>query len=208
VDGTAEQTHNVVDWEIGKATCNRSGTRHADADDRVPFAVSAAFDLQRTPKRWYSVRVGDPSEFRSEVVEATRSNAHTVRSFTSVSAHGESLARLCRYRHDRRDLRPTRRAVIVEYIRYRIEPSRTDEFDDAYRRAGALLDASPHCRRWEAARCVYEPDKQIVRIEWDSAEGHVQGFRQSAEFKPFLEATQPFYRDIEEMTHYKVTTNG
>jgi heme-degrading monooxygenase HmoA len=98
--------------------------------------------------------------------------------------------------------------VIVEYIRYRIEPSRTDEFDDAYRRAGALLDASPHCRGWEAARCVYEPDKQIVRIEWDSAEGHVQGFRRSAEFKPFLEATQPFYGDIEEMTHYKVTTNG
>ena len=44
--------------------------------------------------------------------------------------------------------------MIVEYIRYKIDPARIDEFDDAYRRAGELLDASPHCLRWEAARCV------------------------------------------------------
>jgi heme-degrading monooxygenase HmoA len=98
--------------------------------------------------------------------------------------------------------------MIVEYIRYKIDPSRTDEFDEAYRRAGGLLDASPHCRRWESARSVDEPAKQIVRIEWDSAEGHLQGFRRSADFKPFLEATQPFYKSIEEMTHYQVTVNG
>jgi hypothetical protein len=47
--------------------------------------------------------------------------------------------------------------MIVEYIRYKIDPSRTGEFDDAYRSAGALLDASPHCQRWEATRCVNEP---------------------------------------------------
>jgi hypothetical protein len=32
---------------------------------------------------------------------------------------------------------------------------------------------------------------------------------QTAEpIKPFLEATAPFYKDIEEMTHYQVTANG
>jgi quinol monooxygenase YgiN len=98
--------------------------------------------------------------------------------------------------------------MIVEYIRYKIDPSRNDEFDEAYRRAGTLLDASANCQRWEAARSVDDPEKQIVRIEWDSAEGHLQGFRQSAAFKPFLEATGPFFNDIEEMTHYEVTAKG
>ena len=98
--------------------------------------------------------------------------------------------------------------MIVEYIRYTIDPDRTDEFDDVYRRAGALLDASPHCLRWEAARRADESAKQIIRIEWDSAEGHLQGFRQSADFKPFVEATKPFFGDIEEMTHYEVTAHG
>src|SRR4029450_12818803 len=76
-----------------------------------------------------------------------------------------------------------RRPMVVEYIRYKIDPSRNDEFDQAYRRPVPLLDASPHCQRWEAARCVDDPEKQIVRIEWDSTEGHLQGFRQSADFK-------------------------
>ena len=98
--------------------------------------------------------------------------------------------------------------MIVEYIRYKIDPSRNDEFEAAYRRAGKLLDASPHCRRWEASRSVDEPEKQIVRIEWDSAEGHLQGFRQSEDFKPFLDATGPFFKSIEEMTHYEVTVRG
>ena len=98
--------------------------------------------------------------------------------------------------------------MIVEYIRYKIDPSRKGEFDEAYRRAGDLLDASPHCERWEAAGCVEEPGRQIVRIEWDSTEGHLQGFRKSADFKPFLEATGPFFNDIEEMTHYEVAANG
>jgi hypothetical protein len=87
-------------------------------------------------------------------------------------------------------------------------PSRNAEFDEAYRRAGALLDVSHHCQRWEAARCVDEPEKQILLIEWNSAEGHLQGFRQSADFEPFRDATQPFFNEIEEMTHYRVTANG
>jgi hypothetical protein len=36
----------------------------------------------------------------------------------------------------------------------------------------------------------------------------LQGFRRSDDFKPFLEATGSFYDDIEEMTHYEVTTSG
>jgi heme-degrading monooxygenase HmoA len=73
--------------------------------------------------------------------------------------------------------------MVVEYIRYKIDLGRTEEFVDAYRRGGELLDASPHCLRWEAARSVDDPEKQVVRIEWDSAEGHIQSFRQSADLQ-------------------------
>ena len=95
--------------------------------------------------------------------------------------------------------------MIVEYIRH--DRPRSDWRVRRFRRAGDY-DASPHCLRWEAARRADEPAKQIVRIEWDSAEGHLQGFRQSADFKPFVEATKPFFGDIEEMTHYDVTARG
>jgi quinol monooxygenase YgiN len=95
--------------------------------------------------------------------------------------------------------------MIVEYIRYRIDPGRADEFKEAYRRAAEALDASEHCERYEVSRCSEDPTQHVVRIEWDSEQGHLSGFRQSPEFRGFFEAVGPFVNDIEEMRHYQVT---
>ena len=54
------------------------------------------------------------------------------------------------------------------------------------------------------AACTEEAGVYIVRIEWDSAEGHLDGFRKSAEFKAFFDAVRPFFENIEEMHHYEV----
>jgi quinol monooxygenase YgiN len=95
--------------------------------------------------------------------------------------------------------------VIVEYIRYNIDGGRAEAFEEAYRRAGESLHASEHCQRFEVSRCSEDPTQYVVRIEWDSEEGHLSGFRQSPEFRTFFEAVKPFVNDIEEMRHYEVT---
>src|SRR5262245_20100808 len=46
----------------------------------------------------------------------------------------------------------------------------------------ADLTAAVACRR------------HVVRIEWDSGEGHLAGFRQSPEFRGFFEAVRPFVK--------------
>jgi heme-degrading monooxygenase HmoA len=94
--------------------------------------------------------------------------------------------------------------MIVEYIRYKIAEGREDEFEDAYRRGGEVLDRSPNCERYEISRCVEEPDRYVVRIEWDSEEGHLSGFRGSPDFRVFLQAVGPFIDEVEEMRHYDV----
>ena len=93
--------------------------------------------------------------------------------------------------------------MIVEYIRYRIadEADRAN-FEIAYAKAATQLDASEHCLSYELARGVEEPENYILRIEWDSLEGHEQGFRGSEQFPPFLSAIRPFIGDIAEMKHY------
>jgi heme-degrading monooxygenase HmoA len=96
--------------------------------------------------------------------------------------------------------------MIVEYIRYRIPEAQGPAFEDAYGAASAALDASPHCERYEVARCTDDPSAYVVRIEWDSAEGHMNGFRSSPEFGSFFAAVRPFVGQIEEMRHYYVTT--
>lgn len=95
--------------------------------------------------------------------------------------------------------------MIVEYIRYSIDEPRQHEFETAYEQAQAALDTSAHCLGYELARCVDERSSYVLRIEWDSAEGHLQGFRRSAEFKEFLGAIRPYVGDIAEMRHYEPT---
>jgi quinol monooxygenase YgiN len=93
--------------------------------------------------------------------------------------------------------------MIIEYIRYRIPEPQTTEFLQAYKQAQHALQASPHCLRYELSRCLEEPARHVLRIEWDSVEGHLQGFRRSEQFRVFLGHVRPFVDQIEEMQHYE-----
>lgn len=102
--------------------------------------------------------------------------------------------------------------MIVEYIRYMLRKSATGSaetasaaFEAAYRIASSSLDASPHCIAYELSRCKEEQERYILRIEWDSIEGHMRGFRRAPEFASFLAAIKAFIDQIEEMQHYCLT---
>ena len=95
--------------------------------------------------------------------------------------------------------------MIVEYIRYRIPRERQREFEEAYTNASRSLNASNHCQMYELTHCSEEPELYILRIEWDSVDGHMKGFRTSPEFNDFFRYVQPFFNDIQEMRHYELT---
>jgi heme-degrading monooxygenase HmoA len=95
--------------------------------------------------------------------------------------------------------------MIVEYIRYKIPRESQREFEEAYTNASASLNASKHCKMYELKHCTEEPELYILRIEWDSLEGHMKGFRSSSEFRDFYSYVQPFFNDIQEMHHYELT---
>lgn len=94
--------------------------------------------------------------------------------------------------------------MVLEYIRYTVPEERSAEFEDAYRRAAAVLDADSHCLGYEVSRGVEEPEHFVVRIQWDSVEGHEQGFRTSERFAEFFAAVKPFFAEIDEMKHYSL----
>jgi quinol monooxygenase YgiN len=95
--------------------------------------------------------------------------------------------------------------MIVEYIRYAIPADRSAGFLAAYGRAQGSLQASPHCLAYELARCTEAPDAYVLRIEWDSLSGHLEGFRNSPQFQTFLAEVRPYIGDIAEMRHYEPT---
>jgi quinol monooxygenase YgiN len=92
--------------------------------------------------------------------------------------------------------------MVIEYVRYTIPADKADEFVAAYATAGEALRKSSHCLGFELSRCMEEPTSFILRIEWDSVEGHMEGFRKSPEFRAFFASVRPFVGQIEEMRHY------
>jgi quinol monooxygenase YgiN len=94
---------------------------------------------------------------------------------------------------------------IPEIIRYKIPPSEEASFESAYRRAGAVLQASPNCQGYELIRSNKDPQDYILTIFWDSSEGHLEGFRKSDLFPKFLELIRPYIPMIQEMEHYHAT---
>jgi len=96
--------------------------------------------------------------------------------------------------------------MILEYIRYTIPEEQSQTFIAAYEVASASLRASAHCLSFELSRCSEASTSFVLRIVWDSLAGHLQGFRQSAEFRSFFQAIQPFVKQIDEMRHYELTS--
>lgn len=94
--------------------------------------------------------------------------------------------------------------MILEYIRYTVPSGDAESFQRAYQEAGKILHADPHCLGYEVARGVEEPEHFVVRIQWDSIDGHEQGFRRSPAFRTFFSAVRPYFDQIDEMKHYEV----
>jgi heme-degrading monooxygenase HmoA len=96
--------------------------------------------------------------------------------------------------------------MVVEYVRYSVDGAdRRAEFERSYEQAAESLDVSPHCLGYELVHGVEEPENYILRIEWDSLEGHERGFRSCPEFRAFFANIRSFVGNIEEMRHYEDT---
>src|SRR5690348_12852185 len=93
--------------------------------------------------------------------------------------------------------------MVIEYIRYQVPADQHAAFVAAYHAAAEELESSEHCLAYEYSQGVEEPDNFIVRIEWDSIEGHEQGFRGSRQFGSFFGKVKPFFANIREMKHYR-----
>lgn len=92
--------------------------------------------------------------------------------------------------------------MVVEYIRYSVPPTRTSDFEAAYRRAQAHLRLAPECMGFELSRCEEAPASYILRITWTSTADHLQGFRKGTHFPPFLSEIRDYVEYIDEMRHY------
>jgi quinol monooxygenase YgiN len=94
--------------------------------------------------------------------------------------------------------------MIVEYIRYTIPAEQQEAFVRDYIAAREPLLRSPYALDFEVSQCSEDGTHFIVRIEWTSADDHLDKFRGSPEFRTFFQRVRSYVRMIDEMRHYHV----
>jgi Antibiotic biosynthesis monooxygenase len=105
--------------------------------------------------------------------------------------------------------------MIVEYIRSKIPKEETRAFGQPIQAHKlhcrlllivlAIICLGYICLGYELSRCADAPEHCILRIQWNSRQGHLEGFRKSPEFGAFFRHVKPFVASTEEMCHYEVT---
>ncbi|MDX8355030.1 putative quinol monooxygenase [Cognatiyoonia sp. IB215182] len=98
--------------------------------------------------------------------------------------------------------------MTVEYIRYEIPLTERTAFVAAYAEAKVPSMASPYATSFDICQCDEDPGHFILRIEWTSAEDHMQKFRGSAAFRTFFDHIKPYVGNITEMRHYTRIDQG
>ena len=95
--------------------------------------------------------------------------------------------------------------MVIEVIRYTLTSGDEAAFEEACHSGGALLEASSHCLGFSLMRSTRERQRYTMLIYWDSPDGHLIGFRQSAAFKEYQELLAPYASYVEEDGHYRKT---
>lgn len=95
--------------------------------------------------------------------------------------------------------------MVIQVVRYIVPPGQEMPFEEAYRQASKPLTRSGHCLGYTLTRSTRERNHYLLLVYWDTPDGHLIGFQQSAEFADFSRQVAPYAEGIQEDQHYRKT---
>jgi heme-degrading monooxygenase HmoA len=93
--------------------------------------------------------------------------------------------------------------MILEHAVLDVRPGSSAEYERAFDRAQAIIAASPGFRSLRLERCLDQPDRYVLLVEWDSVEAHEEGFRKSPAFEEWRGLLHGFYPTRPTVQHFE-----
>jgi heme-degrading monooxygenase HmoA len=93
--------------------------------------------------------------------------------------------------------------VITEHALLDVVPGRELEFVDAMGRAKSLIAASPGFVSLRVERCLEQPSRFLLLVEWERLEDHTEGFRGSSAYEEWRAALHHFYDPFPVVEHFE-----
>jgi len=93
--------------------------------------------------------------------------------------------------------------MILEVAVLNVRPGQEDAFEAAMRDAGPLIAETPGFEGIEVRRCIEQPNRYLLLVNWRTLEDHTQGFRQSDRYQEWRQRLHHFYDPFPVVEHYQ-----
>lgn len=92
--------------------------------------------------------------------------------------------------------------MILEVAILDVKPGRESEFERAFGRAQHIISSMKGYVSHQLQRCIENPGRYILLVNWETLQDHTVGFRQSAEYREWKALLHHFYEPFPDVEHY------
>jgi len=94
--------------------------------------------------------------------------------------------------------------MILQITPLYIVPGKEADFEDAFKQAIHLVEGFHGYQNHQLVRCIEEPSRYSLIIQWGSLEDHTVHFRASAEHLIWKHTLNPFYARVPRSEHFAI----
>jgi heme-degrading monooxygenase HmoA len=98
--------------------------------------------------------------------------------------------------------------VILEHAILDVRPGQEPAFEIAFEQAKALIGAAHGFGSMRLSRCLEQPSRYLLLVEWETMADHVEGFRGSSVFEEWRRLLHHFYDPMPTVEHFEVVAEA
>ena len=93
--------------------------------------------------------------------------------------------------------------MILEVAVLDVKPGQQADFETAFGKAQAIIASMAGYQSHQLQRCIENPDRYVLLVNWDTLEDHTRGFRESPEYQQWRSLLHHFYDPFPTVEHYR-----
>lgn len=93
--------------------------------------------------------------------------------------------------------------MILEVAILEVKPGQEEEFEVAFENAQEIISGMVGYISHQLQRCLENPGKYVLLVDWQTLEDHTKGFRGSDEYQEWRTLLHHFYDPSPTVEHYE-----
>lgn len=92
--------------------------------------------------------------------------------------------------------------MILEVAMLEVIPGKETAFEQDFAKAGEYISSIKGYIKHSICKCLEQPNKYILLVEWETLEDHTVGFRQSAAYLEWKKLLHHYYDPFPVVEHF------